>query len=211
NTYRWQLDSLAPQAGGSITLVAQVASGLQPGSQVANTVEIAAKEELILANNISTAWFQVMEEPGNTSPPADVAVSLWVEPTSGPAGSTVTYTIAYSNVGELAATDVVITDVIPVSLTVSQVYTSGAPLVDTSSGNTYRWQLDSLAPQAGGSITLVAQVASGLQPGSQVANTVEIAASQEISLANNISTAWFQVTDQPGSAVYLPLIQRGTE
>ncbi|MCC9076441.1 FG-GAP-like repeat-containing protein, partial [Litorilinea aerophila] len=48
--------------------------------------------------------------------PADIGISLWVEPTSGPAGSTVTYTIAYSNVGELAATDVVITDVIPVSL-----------------------------------------------------------------------------------------------
>ncbi len=144
--------------------------------------------------------------------PADVAVSLWVDPVSGPAGSTVTYTIVYSNVGGIAATDVVITDIIPASLTVSQVYTSGAPLVETSSGNTYRWQLDSLAPQAGGRIILVAQVASGLQPGSQVDNTVEVATSaREITLMNNVSTVWFQVTGQSGSAVYLPLIQRGID
>ncbi len=70
-------------------------------------------------------------------------------------GDAITYTLSFSNAGTAGASDVVITDRIPVSITHSSLdYTySGAPITATGSIS-YAWEVQDLAPGDGGVITI---------------------------------------------------------
>jgi uncharacterized repeat protein (TIGR01451 family) len=94
----------------------------------------------------------------------------WVRP-----GGALTYTLAFANQGTLTATQVTITDVVPVSVTVTGVISSGAAVTDTGTGPGYVWQVQDLLPGEGGTITLTGVLARPLAAGTYT-NTAQIAA-----------------------------------
>jgi len=110
--------------------------------------------------------------------------------TSIPRGSTIEYTIAYTNeVGAATATDVVITDTLPSGLDIGTLSFSSDPNVGapTPDGDDYGWDLGDLAPGATGIITITADVETTATLG-DIINEVEISTSLFDDPANNSDT-----------------------
>jgi len=108
----------------------------------------------------------------------DLIVAKSVAPTTpiNPGGP-VTYTITFSNAGDIAATNVVITDIVPVSVTNTSVVSSGVALT-WRAGTRYGWDAASLAPGTGGLITITGELTDTLPGGHVFTNAVTIAAAE---------------------------------
>ncbi len=117
-------------------------------------------------------------------------------------GNTLTYTLTFSNTGPALATGVVISDVLPSILTDLSVTCSGADITPTA-GVTYAWEVQDLAMNQGGIITISGQL--GASPvEDMVTNTATIAGTGvETDTTNNSSNT---VVLFEAEAVYLPLI-----
>jgi uncharacterized repeat protein (TIGR01451 family) len=97
---------------------------------------------------------------------ADVTITKSAHPVAVVPGGTITYTLTFSNVGLDTATDVVIVDSVPVSVTNPTVIgNSGAIITQTSSAPNFAWNVQSLAPGQGGVITLTGVLSDPLAAG----------------------------------------------
>ncbi|HSR30910.1 MAG TPA: NEW3 domain-containing protein [Anaerolineae bacterium] len=112
-----------------------------------------------------------------TLPPniPDLTIFKAVEPDSAPLGGEIVYTLAFWNAGEGTATDVVITDIIPESVTVRSVESSGASIMDTGADPPYVWEVEDLGPLESGVITIIAELSDALACGEIVENEASIA------------------------------------
>ncbi|MCP4542662.1 MAG: DUF11 domain-containing protein [Chloroflexi bacterium] len=121
-----------------------------------------------------------------TSPPdgcpslplVDLRMSKSVTPTLAIPGQTITYTLAFSNVDAITATNVVIADSIPVSVTVTDVISTGVAITDTGAVPAYVWQVANLAQNEGGVITITG-VLSDVLPAGAFSNTATITATAD--------------------------------
>ncbi len=168
----WDVADLAPGAGGVVTITALVRS--DAAGPIVNTASIAATGELNTANNTSAPVQTQILVP-------DVTLQK-----SGPAavetGGSITYRLAFSNVGAATARDVVITDLLPAQLTGASFTASGATLTPRL-GAPFVWDVSDLAPGAGGVVTITASVLpDAIGP---IVNTASIAAASELNTANN--------------------------
>lgn len=101
-------------------------------------------------------------------------------------GQTLTYTIAITNVGSINASNIVITDVLPSSLSYVSDNSGVNPSIPTT--GTYVWSLPStLAPNNGTSFNLRVKVANALSsPTASIKNTAKVGTSSpEADLSNN--------------------------
>ena len=92
----------------------------------------------------------------NAAPAPDLAISKLVTPSSSVVitpGTSITFTLIYTNEGNAIATNVVVTDLIPSTFVVDQVTHSNPSQVVTGTA-VYDWNIDDLAPGAGGQITI---------------------------------------------------------
>jgi uncharacterized repeat protein (TIGR01451 family) len=79
-------------------------------------------------------------------------------------GDAITYTLSFANEGLMTADDVWITDTVPLTVTNLSVVSSGAQITATG-GVDYAWEVETLSPGEGGTITITGVVnpaASGL-------------------------------------------------
>jgi len=140
-------------------------------------------------------------------PPApDLAIVKAVQPTTAAPGEAVTYTLAFSNSGDATAMAVGITDIVPVSITVQSVVSSGVAITDSGTSPPYVWQVQNLASQEGGVITITAILSQDLPCGDSVVNRATITTTTaESNSANNSSDtsvtikAVYGVSVSPGS------------
>ena len=164
--YVWEVEPLAPGEGGLVTITAILSPALPVGGWITNTATVAiTATEFWITNNESVAAFYV--------PVADLAITKAVTPALAAPGETVTYTLAFSNAGPDMATGVVLADLLPISVSVQSVISSGVPLTETGS---YVWQVADLVPGASGIVTITALVNPGLYPNEWITNTAIIAA-----------------------------------
>ncbi len=84
-------------------------------------------------------------------------------------GHTLVYTVAWGNMGALAAANVILTDTLPPDVTFGSA--SGNP---TRNGQVLTWNLGSAAPGAGNTYTVSVQVNGDLPDGSVLTNTARI-------------------------------------
>jgi uncharacterized repeat protein (TIGR01451 family) len=97
---------------------------------------------------------------------ADVTITKSAHPVAVVPGGTITYTLTFSNAGLDTATDVVIVDSVPVSVTNPTVIgNSGAIITQTGSAPNFAWNVQSLAPGQGGVITLTGVLSDPLAAG----------------------------------------------
>jgi uncharacterized repeat protein (TIGR01451 family) len=87
----------------------------------------------------------------------DLSLVKAVNPEVVAPGQAITYTIAYTNHGPDGAIGVLITDVVPITLTNVSFDSSGATITETGSVST-TWEVASLSPGQGGVITITAVV-----------------------------------------------------
>jgi uncharacterized repeat protein (TIGR01451 family) len=110
-------------------------------------------------------------------------------------GGVVTYTLAFSNSGDGPAANVVISDSIPVSVTVTGVTssTTGGTLVQTGAAPDLAWTVASLPAGAQGVITVTGVLDAAALAGLTITNTAMITASGDITPGVHSSDATFTV------------------
>jgi uncharacterized repeat protein (TIGR01451 family) len=117
---------------------------------------------------------------------ADLRITKTASSLSVAPGDRVTYTLRYANDGPEAAAGVVITDMIPVTLT--QVSWASNPVVTATNGLTLAWMLGDLNADASGVITISGMIA-GVRAG-DIPNRAAIASSTvDTNTRNNTSNA----------------------
>ena len=123
--------------------------------------------------------------------------ALWINKWSDgqpPAGGYHRYTLRVGNDGQadVAASDVVLTDVLPAGMT----YVSASPSPTTVTGNTVVWNLGTLARGTERDITLTVSVAGSVPINTELENCAEVAAAGwERDTGNNKSCDRRQVTE----------------
>ncbi|RLC77518.1 MAG: hypothetical protein DRJ03_26720, partial [Chloroflexi bacterium] len=133
--------------------------------------------------------------PGQIVERMDLAIVKSVNPPTAAPGETITYTLLFSNAGVYTATGVVITDVVPVSLSVQSVISSGVAITDTSTTlPTYTWDVQDLAAGDGGTITITGILSAALPGGHIFTNTAAITSTSGVTMvvdpdASNDSSA----------------------
>ena len=133
----------------------------------------------------------------------DMAINKSAQPGMADPGETVTYTLAFSNRGYLTATGVLITDVVPGTLTNVSYVKSGVSITPTGSIS-YTWKVQDLAPGAGGVITITGIISPGLRPGLVLINTATITGTTTDSNPDDNSSSASVLV--PSSRVFLPLV-----
>jgi uncharacterized repeat protein (TIGR01451 family) len=111
-------------------------------------------------------------------------------------GGVVTYTLVFSNAGTDIATGVVITDIVPISVTNTSYTNSGATITETGSIS-YTWQVATLAPGDSGIITITGVLSPNLPAGHAFTNTSTITTTViEADSGNNSSSVAVITSDQ---------------
>ena len=142
-TLTWNIGRMASGATGSISVVVAVA--VDAPTSVTNRADMTTTtEDTTPSDNTSTTTTQV------TRP--DVQVTK-TGPAEARVGANVTYTLAYRNTGTAPATSVTVIDTLPAGMT----FVSANPAPTSVTGQTVTWSLGTLAPNATGSISVVAR------------------------------------------------------
>lgn len=97
--------------------------------------------------------------------PVDLTITHTVTPTVARPGEAMTYTLTFSNTGPGIATGIVISDTLPVSVTNTSFTSSGDATITPRGGIPYVWDVNDLAYDEGGIITITGQLAGGLPAG----------------------------------------------
>ncbi|MBN1888707.1 MAG: DUF11 domain-containing protein [Thermoflexales bacterium] len=106
---------------------------------------------------------------------------------AGP-GASLVYALAFANTGQITATGVLVTDVVPPQVSVQSAASSGLSI--TQLGSAYAWSVEDMAPGAAGWITLSGRLASPLPAGLTVTNTAIITTTaMDANPANNQAEA----------------------
>lgn len=117
-----------------------------------------------------------------------LSVGKSVEPSSAAPGGPITYTLTFSNPGIITATDVVLTDIVPISVSVQSVASSGA-MITATPGITYEWAVQDLLPGQGGVITVVGSLSDTLPAWHVLTNTAVLAASNAPGVTDTVTLA----------------------
>jgi len=104
---------------------------------------------------------------------ADLAVTKRVVPAAVAPGESVSYVLTISNTSVATATNVVLTDTIPISITNTSVSSSGVTITDTGYSPVYVWQVQEMGPGESGTITLTGNLIVPLKMG-EFTNSVTI-------------------------------------
>lgn len=190
NEISWDLGDIKPGWSGYFYVRARVKPDVTEGSWAINQVEISpGAGETGLNNNVGFRYDQVKV------PRPDMVIDKNRNNNSFYPGSSTTYRIYWANQGVTTAVGVVITDILPLTLT----YTGGyniayapnyiinyvAPII---SGNTIIWDLGNVEPNWYGNIYLYTTVNANAAPGSQVTNSAAASVVEgETNTANNTS------------------------
>ncbi|MCB9135390.1 MAG: VCBS repeat-containing protein [Anaerolineales bacterium] len=129
--------------------------------------------------------------------PSDPAISQSVSTSLMMPGDPITYTLVFTNNGELPAPETLITDVLPVELTDVSITHSGVSIVPVG-GTNYVWQIPSLAPGVGGTITISGLLSETVNNEYALINTVIIQSqSPDGNPSNNTSVTSVEINIAP--------------
>jgi uncharacterized repeat protein (TIGR01451 family) len=148
----------------------------------------------------------ILDCPTFTFP--DLAIAKAVHAPYVLRGGVLTYTLAFSNSGDGPAANVVISDSIPLSITVTGVTssTTGGTIVQTSAAPDLAWTLAELPAGAQGVVTVTGVLEAAAPAGLTITNTATITASGEVTPGVHSSAAVITVVRfnvfpaQPGVA-----------
>jgi LPXTG-site transpeptidase (sortase) family protein len=170
----WTIPALANATNAKLTIIATV-TGTTP---VTNTASKTAEDQPdpVGINNLAVATV--------TGQSADIALTKIVDNAAPALGSNVTFTVTATNNGPSSATGVVVTDLLPASLT----YVSSLPSVGTYNPGTGVWNIGGLANGLNATLTLVATSTSTTTATNTATKTGEVEP-DPVAINNSASTA----------------------
>jgi uncharacterized repeat protein (TIGR01451 family) len=119
---------------------------------------------------------------------------------AGP-GDALTYTLSFTNKGPYTATQVVITDQIPVSLTQRAFTNSGAVIVNRAASPDYVWDVEDLGKDTGGTITITGVLSEPLAEGTFTNTAIITTSVEEQQETDNVSAAVVTVVHNPDLSI----------
>jgi uncharacterized repeat protein (TIGR01451 family) len=129
----------------------------------------------------------------------DLGISKTIIPLTALPGQTITYTLTFSNASGDTATDVIITDAIPISVTNTSVISSGVVITQTSPS--YTWSVQDLNQNQGGIITITGILSDPLATGI-FSNTATITSTTiDTDISNNRSEVSLTVVLPPNLTI----------
>jgi len=151
-TVTWSIGSLAAGASGSVQMVIRANSPLANGTTITNgTYSVDCAETAAVAGAAVTTTV--------TSAPA-LALSVSDAPDPVTAGANITYTLSWSNSGNMNASATIVTAGVPANTTFVSASAGG-----TQTAGTVTWTLGALAAGGSGSAQMVVRVANPLANG----------------------------------------------
>lgn len=146
---------------------------------------------------ISGSMHQINELEFFGDPVTDLAVSKQATAATAIPGTAVTYTISYTNAAATATDNITLSDIVPAELTAVAFTSKPTLAAPTSSGQTYTWNLGTLASAATGVITVTGTVDPSAAGGSTITNTVAITTTSAVDIqsANNTASAAVTLSD----------------
>jgi len=142
-TVLWNLGTVSPTASGIVTLVVRVDSALVSGTLVVN--------QTIITDSTNLTDTDAVTLPATATANVVIVKSLSHDPVI--VGTTLTYTLVYTNEGPSGADNVVVTDMLPAEVTYN-----GAVPAPTSGPNPLVWNLGTLAAGMTGTINITVTV-----------------------------------------------------
>ncbi|MGD8463961.1 MAG: hypothetical protein PVI09_08840 [Anaerolineae bacterium] len=187
--------------------------GAQPGDviQLFVSSDGAQPDGQFIGTGVWTGHGNRWQVTEGALPRTDLAISKQVTPGAALPGSTITYTLVYTNVGDLIVQGAVISDPLPVELQPTGYSASGAALTPVAGSETFAWQVEDLSPGQGGVITVTAVLSPALTSPMVLTNTAIITAPLEGWPGDNVAEAALQVSlPLPYHwRIWLPVITRG--
>lgn len=180
-------------AGGNITFIVNGTISPTATGILTNTASITSSvTDPNGANNSATDTTTLV-------PQADLALSKSATPNSVAPGQAITFTLVYTNLGPALASGIVITDLIPATVT-NLAYTSSGPTITPTGGLSYTWAVGDMAVGASGRITITGVISWGVGPG-VFTNTATIFTASDSTLANNTSAVPVTVINRAPQAI----------
>ncbi len=130
---------------------------------------------------------------------ATLAFTKSVSNTVPRGGDRVTYTIGYTNSGNSAGSNVVVTDILNNNL--NYVIASGSPAPFSVSGRTITWNLGTVAANSTGAITFQVDLINNAIPGTEIHNIAQVQYDDGPNVINIASTETNFITVQSGGVV----------
>ncbi|RMF04229.1 MAG: DUF2341 domain-containing protein, partial [Chloroflexi bacterium] len=198
--------------GGASGTPPVIASGMTLAGGQQLTVTFGVTVSAALAHNtslINTAAVTSSQTPSpvtsSVASTVEARVDLSINKTVSPLtpvlpGQSITYTVTYANLGPHAATGVVLTDIIPVTLTNVSISNSGAAITPTGAVSNV-WQVADLAPSEGGTITVTGTVDPLLTQDTVFTNTAAISLTNT---ADNVESGPAPNSSSAATTVSLP-------
>ncbi len=187
--------------GGVISFTAPASgAGLSPQTYTATTAVDGVASTATTANNTAGSYVVTTTARGVITPfafsltnaAANLSISKVVTPTFATPGEILTYTISFSNTGDVTAEEVTITETIPgPDVTVQNVLTGGDVTITRIYSDSVAeiFTSTSIAPGQGGIITLTTLVDNSTVAGTEIKNSVEITSTTpEADTSNNSDT-----------------------
>jgi len=133
---------------------------------------------------------------GNATPSALTAIQS-ASPTQADPGTVITYTVAYTNTGTNAVSNVRLSDLLPSSTTYVTGSTAAKGTYDATT-RTLSWAVGTLAPGETGQVTFQVSIDPYILPGSTIINTASICCSEATTpVASNSSYVVIPVNNPP--------------
>jgi uncharacterized repeat protein (TIGR01451 family) len=135
---------------------------------------------------------------------ADLALEKSVSAPAFDPGDPITFTLSISNTGVLLATQMMLTDTLPVGVVVNAVIAENITITDTGYTPAYVWMVQDLAPGQGGEITLQGSLRVPLAAGVYT-NTAQVSSTSDALELNNQEAVTYTVANIAPSFTSSPL------
>lgn len=193
----WDVGTLEGNGtSGTTTLVVTVTTPLTHGTIITNQAGIVCSEGVWASSNVVSAFVQ-------SAPVLSIMKISDPSPTVT-LGSELTYTIAYSNSGNMVASGVWITDVLDEHAVVQSI----SPITGSHHDQVLTWEVGSLSPVQGNQFLAIEIIINDMPEDHLITNTVLLNSDQIPTVSYTLTT---EVEEAPGPKkheAYLPVIFR---
>ncbi len=182
-TLVWTITSLANGASVDLTFAATVEEPTGAPEEYLNVAEVTAADQLdpdSTPDNDDGDQSEDDEDNVSVTPQsADLSLAKAVDDASPLVGDTVTFTLTLTNGGPDTATNVEVTDTLPVGFTYTPLSISGGDAQDDSGAPILTWTVNSLASGASVDLTFTASVESPTGGPGEYTNVAEVTAADQ--------------------------------